>query len=97
MTPTDLTYVPQFDVVNGVLSIEEHFLLVGHLTCVDKKAMLDRMSLLLEVLGLTQKMHTTVDMLSGGEKKRVSIGLGLMSSPSVLFLDGNNKDIDSYL
>ena len=94
MTPADLTYVPQFDVVNGVLTVEEHFLLVGQLTCVDKAAMLDRMNLLLDVLGLTQKMHTTVDMLSGGEKKRVSIGLGLISSPFVLFLDGKLPAFD---
>ena len=43
MTTTDLTYVPQFDVVNGVLTVEEHFLLVGHLTCIDQSAMLTRM------------------------------------------------------
>ena len=89
MTPADLTYVPQFDVINSVLTIEEHFLLVGQLTCTDKTAMLARMRLLLDVLGLTQKVHTTVGELTGGEKKRVSIGLGMMSSPSVLFLDGN--------
>jgi ABC-type multidrug transport system ATPase subunit len=60
MTAQDLTYVPQFDAINGALTVEEHFLLVGRLTCVDVEDMLARAEKLLEVLGLTEKRHFKV-------------------------------------
>jgi ABC-type multidrug transport system ATPase subunit len=88
MTPTDLTYVPQFDEVNGSMTVEEHLLFVGSLTCTDLVEMRVRLVSLLDVLGLTGKKDTPVSGLSGGEVKRVSIGLGLISAPYVLFLDG---------
>ena len=88
MTSQDLTYVPQFDEVNDVLTVYQHVLLVGRLTCHDCTKMEVRAMEILKVLGLTEKKDTQVRHLSGGEIKRVSIGVGLISNPYVLFLDG---------
>jgi ABC-type phosphate/phosphonate transport system ATPase subunit len=88
VTSQDLTYVPQFDEVNGILTINEHIELVGKLTCVDVDAMLKRKETILEVLGLTSKKDVQVKYLSGGEKKRVCVAVGIISNPYVLFLDG---------
>jgi ABC-type multidrug transport system ATPase subunit len=88
MTSTDLTYVPQFDQVNEVLTVIEHFRLVGRLTSTDKEATERLADDLVNVLGLEDKRDVQVRELTGGEVKRVSIGIGLISSPSVLFLDG---------
>jgi ABC-type multidrug transport system ATPase subunit len=41
------------------------------------------------VLGLKEKMHVPIKNLSGGEIKRVSVGIGMISKPNVLFLDGS--------
>jgi ABC-type multidrug transport system ATPase subunit len=95
MTAADLTYVPQFDEVNGTLTVQEHLLLVGHLTCVDIESMKKRADVLLDVLGLTDKKDTQVKNLSGGEVKRVSIGIGMISAPYVLFLDEPTTGLDS--
>jgi len=95
MTPKDLTYVPQFDEVNDVMTIREHLVLVGRLTCDDEKEVLLRTDEILEVLGLTERQHTRVASLSGGEIKRVSIGVGLISKPNVLFLDEPTTGLDS--
>lgn len=88
MTPSDLTYVPQFDEVNKSLTVEEHLTLVGSLTTVNAATLQARVNDVLAVLGLTEKKDTQVAGLSGGEVKRVSIGIGLISAPYVLFLDG---------
>jgi ABC-type multidrug transport system ATPase subunit len=95
MTSQDLTYVPQFDEVNDVLTVFEHIRLVGMLTCADKAAMLQRAEELLDVLGLTKKRNIQVRNLSGGEIKRLSVGIGLISNPYVLFLDEPTTGLDS--
>jgi ABC-type multidrug transport system ATPase subunit len=60
MTPDDLTYVPQFDEVNDVLTVFEHMRLVGMLTSSNVRVMLERAEELLDVLGLTKKRDTQV-------------------------------------
>ena len=95
MTSQDLTYVPQFDEVNDVMTVWEHITLVGKLTCVDHGAMFKRADELLGVLGLTTKSDVQVKRLSSGEIKRLSIGVGLISNPSVLFLDEPTTGLDS--
>ena len=89
MTSADLTYVPQFDELNGVFTVFEHFIFIGNLTCVDNADMKKRADHLMTVLGLKEKMHVPIKNLSGGEVKRVSVGIGMISKPNVLFLDGS--------
>ena len=38
-------------------------------------------------LGLTETGRTRISCLSGGECKRISIGLELVNNPTILFLD----------
>jgi ABC-type multidrug transport system ATPase subunit len=95
LTPSDLTYVPQFDEVNVVMTVYEHMMFVGELTCTDRAEMIKRADDLLEVLGLTDKKDVQIKDLSGGEVKRVSVGIGMISNPHVLFLDEPTTGLDS--
>ena len=88
MTQMDLTYVPQFDDINRRLTVSEHLLLVGRLTCAANDQVARRLEHLLIVLGLSMIRDVEIKCLSGGEIKRVRIGIGLISNPKVLFLDG---------
>ena len=60
---------------------------MGRLTCVDKADMYLRAEKLMEVLGLKTKRNTQLKDLVGGELKRISVGVGLISNPNILFLD----------
>lgn len=90
MTSRDLTYIPQFDAINPTLTVFEHLRLVGELTSANEEEMFARAEKLLEVLGLLEKRDVQVKDLSGGEVKRVSVGVGMISNPHVLFLDGKS-------
>jgi hypothetical protein len=46
-------------------------------------------------LGLAVKGGVPVSQLSGGERKRLSVGIGMISNPNVLFLDEPTTGLDS--
>lgn len=41
----------------------------------------------MKTLGLTESRQTRISCLSGGECKRLSVGLELINNPTILFLD----------
>lgn len=66
-----------------------------------KKEREDLVNDMIESLGLKSCENTMIGGelirgLSGGERKRVAIGVELVSSPSVLFLDEPTSGLDSY-
>jgi len=47
-----------------------------------------------ELIGLTEKRHARVRTLSGGQKRRLDLGLGLIGDPEILFLDEPTTGFD---
>jgi ABC transport system ATP-binding/permease protein len=56
-----------------------------------------RVAAVLEELEMTQHAGTPIKRLSGGQKKRVNIGLELLTQPSLLFLDEPTSPLDPHL
>lgn len=48
----------------------------------------------LELVGLTKKRKTRGDQLSGGQRRRLDVGLGILGNPELLFLDEPTTGFD---
>ena len=93
-------YVTQEDTLVDTMTVYECLMFVANLKTnyVDKE---DKVNLILEELKLLGCKHTKIGGpyikgISGGEKKRTSIGMELITNPSVLFLDEPTSGLDSY-
>jgi ABC transport system ATP-binding/permease protein len=56
-----------------------------------------RVGEVLDELSMTKHADTRIDRLSGGQKKRVNIGMELLTRPSLLFLDEPTSPLDPHL
>ncbi len=93
----EIGYVPQFDVVHGQLTVFEALDFAARLRLppdLTKAERHERIDEVLEQLGLSQRRDLRVDRLSGGQRKRVSVGIELLHRPRVLFLDEPTTGID---
>jgi len=60
----------------------------------NKNEIADRISEVLEWVGLTDKKHSAISKLSGGQKQRVAIARALANSPKILLCDEATSALD---
>jgi len=91
-SPREVGWVPQQPALYSKLTVAENLRLFARLERVaDREATVDRM---LEQTGLADRAHDQVGVLSGGNRQRVNVALGLMASPPVLLLDEPSAALD---
>jgi ABC-2 type transport system ATP-binding protein len=88
----ELGWVPQQPALYSKLSVVENLRLFARLERVpDREAIVGRM---LEQTGLVDRAHERVERLSGGNRQRVNVALGLLSDPPVVLLDEPSTALD---
>jgi len=94
-------YVPQLEYLSlyEEFSALENCLFFGKNYNISRKEIYKRARETMEILGFENEklMKTPVKYLSGGERKRVSIAVGLINTPKVLFLDEPTTGLDPHL
>jgi ABC-type multidrug transport system ATPase subunit len=93
-------YVPQEDIVHAELSVRRTLEYAAELRLpkeLDEAGRKKRIDEVLSILELTVHQHKPVFKLSGGQKKRVSIGVELLTEPSMLYLDEPTSGLDANL
>ena len=86
--------VPQELALYPKLSARQNLTFFGKLYGLGGKALKARVAEVLEFTGLTERADDPVEEYSGGMKRRVNIGVGLLHRPQVLFLDEPTVGID---
>ncbi|MEV4070242.1 FHA domain-containing protein [Nonomuraea fuscirosea] len=92
--------VPQDDILHSQLTVRRALIYAAELRFPDdtrqheRKARVDEV---LQQLGLANRKDNRISSLSGGQRKRVSVALELLTKPSLLFLDEPTSGLDPGL
>ena len=92
--------VPQDDVVHPQLSVRQALEYASRLRFpadLDVRARRARIGQVVAELELSAHIDTRIDRLSGGQRKRTSVALELLTEPSLLFLDEPTSGLDPGL
>lgn len=96
-------FVPQDDIVHGNLTVEENLWFSAHcrlsafMPKPDKVLIVERVIESLGLQSVRDSMVGTVEKrgISGGQRKRVNVGLEMVMEPSLLILDEPTSGLDS--
>ncbi|WP_329106758.1 ATP-binding cassette domain-containing protein [Micromonospora sp. NBC_01699] len=95
--PAVVGYVPQDDIIHHELPLERTLRYAARLRLApgtDPTALSRRVHEVMAELGLTERAGVPVGRLSGGERKRASIAVELLTRPGVFFLDEPTSGLD---
>jgi ABC transport system ATP-binding/permease protein len=90
-------YVPQEDILHSQLTMRTALNYAAELRFgpdVSKAEREHRVAEVMSELGLTERADLQIEKLSGGQRKRVSIAVELITRPSLLFLDEPTSGLD---
>jgi ABC-2 type transport system ATP-binding protein len=87
-------FVPQEMALYMTLSARQNLMFFGRIYGLQGKELRQRVDEVLEMIGLTERADEAIDKYSGGMKRRVNIGAGLLHKPEILFLDEPTVGVD---
>ncbi|MEV8374968.1 ABC transporter ATP-binding protein [Kribbella sp. NPDC056861] len=93
----DFGFVPQDDIIHHALPLARTLTYAARLRlpAVTPRVVIDQLVAdVLDVLGLSERAAVRVGALSGGERKRASIAVELLTAPTVLLLDEPTSGLD---
>jgi len=93
-TPPELGIVPQEIAVYPALTARENLRAFGRLQGVAARDLKDRVAWALEVTTLADRADEPIKSFSGGMKRRLNIGCGVVHRPRIVLLDEPTVGVD---
>ncbi|NXB13674.1 ABCA6 protein, partial [Rhagologus leucostigma] len=85
---------PQFNTQFEVLTVKENLKTFAEIKGIKSKEVEREVQNLLELLDISNIQDTQAEKLSGGQKRKLSIGIAMLGNPQVLFLDEPTAGLD---
>lgn len=93
--PNEIGYVPQFSIAYEELTVDENVENAARLrVSADEDELNELIDSVLEETGLAEIADRRVAMLSGGQKRRLSLAMELVSRPKILLCDEVTSGLD---
>jgi len=93
---TSLGVCPQHDVLWPDLTVREHLAFFAGIKGMPAKAIPEAVSAMIREVGLTEKVETRSAELSGGQKRKLSVGIALIAGSRVVVLDEPTSGMDPW-
>jgi ABC-type multidrug transport system ATPase subunit len=90
-------YVPQDDIIHRELTVYRTLYYVARLRLsrdISRRDIDQVVNEVMDLTGLSERRDVPISQLSGGQRKRVSIAVELITKPSVIFLDEPTSGLD---
>ena len=96
LPPHELGYVPQFSLAHDLLTVRECVGYASRLRVagLDPDTRAERVDALLQTTGLAALADRPARVLSGGQRRRLSLAIEMVSSPSLLLCDEVTSGLD---
>eukprot|EP00490_Sorites_sp_Unknown_P004121 CAMPEP_0114657178 /NCGR_PEP_ID=MMETSP0191-20121206/13463_1 /TAXON_ID=126664 /ORGANISM="Sorites sp." /LENGTH=113 /DNA_ID=CAMNT_0001875891 /DNA_START=1565 /DNA_END=1903 /DNA_ORIENTATION=+ len=91
---SQIGYTPQFDAQLPTLTAREHLFLFARIKGIEERYIPSFVDDLITKIGLTEYADKPSKGYSGGNKRKLSVGMALIGNPSIVFLDEPSTGID---
>ncbi|XP_075680863.1 phospholipid-transporting ATPase ABCA3-like isoform X2 [Dermatophagoides pteronyssinus] len=85
---------PQFDVLFNHLTVQEHLWFYCKLKNIDDSKINDYIDKMIKMLDFVDKRHNQAHTLSGGMKRKLSVGIALIGDSKIVLLDEATSGMD---
>ncbi|XP_054077695.1 ATP-binding cassette sub-family A member 10-like isoform X1 [Rissa tridactyla] len=85
---------PQFNIQFEVLTVKENLKTFAEIKGIKSNEVEREVQNILELLDISGVQDTQAEKLSGGQKRKLSIGIAMLGNPQVLFLDEPTAGLD---
>ncbi|XP_059720198.1 ATP-binding cassette sub-family A member 9 isoform X2 [Haemorhous mexicanus] len=85
---------PQLNTQFEVLTVKENLKTFAEIKGIKSKEVEQEVQKILELLDISNVQDTQAEKLSGGQKRKLSIGIAVLGNPQVLFLDEPTAGLD---
>lgn len=86
--------VPQDAALYPTLSAHQNLVFWGQMYGMSGKSLTKRVDQILEQIGLKERARDRVETYSGGMKRRLNIGVGLLHQPKIVYMDEPTAGVD---